>query len=348
VTFPLAQLFGPILAAAVIPPYNPITDIPNLIFLNSYKTIAPTGAVNANNATHPAFPGRRISGTAPAMSCNISSAGLTSAYAGGSAAFAGYTSPGNNGAFSLTNADAASISFNNPAGTLEPVAAVPTVATATVSVLGMASAYTDLVAGHAFSQATAGNRFAVNDTLVPGQRILGVEAAFTRWLECISAPLASQLDGTVALTGFMYFRPTAVNISGAGSNWMQFRDATNTNRIQFSYGAVTNGFISVATPAGTHSLTGVLSPAMQLNVWQLLAVTLVGTTARWYINGVQVATVTTGTARTRAGLDRTYVGGVTGTSGGTSGHYAVAGAVAREMTAAELLTLTAWCAAEYA
>jgi hypothetical protein len=87
---------------------------------------------------------------------------------------------------------------------------------------------------------------------------------------------------------------------------------------------------------------------MQLNVWQLLAVTLAGTTARWYLNGVQVAAVTTGTQRTRAGLDRTYVGGVPSTSGGTSGHYALQAAVAREMTPAELLTLTAWCQAEYA
>jgi hypothetical protein len=327
--------------------YNPLF-IPNLIFLNSYKTIVPTDAVNANNATHGAFPGRRISGTAPAMGCSIASAGLTSAYAGGSAAFAGYTSPGNNGAFSLTNAGVSSVSFNNPAGTLEPVASVPTVATATVSVLGMAGAYNDLVAGYAFSQATLGNRFAVNDTLVPGKRILGVEVTFSRFLECISAPLASQLNGTVPLTGFMYFRPTAVNISGAGSNWMQFRDATNVNRIAISYGNATNGFIGVATPAGTHNLTGVLSPGMQLNVWQLLAVTLVGTTARWYLNGVQVATVTTGTARTRAGLDRTYVGGVPGTSGGTAGSYALQGAVAREMTPAELLQLTAFCQAEYA
>lgn len=348
-TFPLAQLLSPVLASSLPPPYNPITDIPGLVFFNSYRTITATDAIIADNVSHGPFPGRRISGTPPAMSCNISNAGLSSIYAGSSAAFAGYNNAGNNGAFSVTSADLVLLSYRNPAGVAEPTGvSVPTVATATVSILGLATSYTEQVAGYVFSQPTQNERFAVNDTEVPGKRVLGVEGNRNRSFGCVSIPLASQLDGTTPFTAFQYFRATTFNASGSSTQWMNFRDATNTNRIAIAHGAATNGTVVTASSAGTTTQTGVLSPAMQLNTWQLLAVTHTGTTATWFINGVQVATHTIGTQRVRANLERVYVGGVPGATQGFTGHRAVAGAVARVMTPTELLNLTAWCQAEYA
>jgi hypothetical protein len=324
--------------------YTPL-GIAGLMFL---KTVAPTDAILGNSTNYGAAPGRRVEGPAPNMQCSLNAAGQSVTYAGGSVTFAGYVNAVNNGSFTATdNTNTATIYFTNPAGVTEPATFVPTVASATVLLPGLVTSHADLVAGYPFSQATHAQKFAVNDAVIPGKRVIGGRNS-ARWLECISAPLAGQLNGAGDCTAFLYFYPTAIGAAGNTTNWMEFRDAGATNSIQFAYSTTSTVFLVVMTPAGFTQYTGTLSTPLALNTWQLLAVTLSGTTATWFVNGVQRATQTTTPTRTRAGLDRVYVGAAPGRQNGTSASRAIEGAVARAMTAAELLELTAWCQGEYA
>lgn len=317
--------------------YSPLL-IPGLLFFNSYKSVTPTDAYFANSANHPS-PDRRIVFTGPSQIVGILTGPLSSPYGGSSTTLAGYANPGNNGTFPIASANSAGFTGVNAAGVTEN----PPPGAATISIPGLASTYSDLVAGHTFTQATALNKYAVDTSVIPGTQVLGCSSNVLRSMTCVSAPLAGALDGSGDATFFTYFRPTAVAISGNTSTWLSFRDAANTNRVTAVFGTTTSVSLVEQSAAGSSTQTGVLSTPLTLNAWQLLAVTLVGTTATWYLNGVQVATNTTGVVRTRAGMDRVVIAW-----GGTSGHRAIDAAVARAMTAAELLSLTGWCQAEYA
>lgn len=344
-TFPLAMLFGPVLASTPPPPYNPVTDISGLLFFNSYNTgLVPANAIPVASGT------RNITGSAPTMTVSIAGSGLADGYNGGTAILSGYVNAGNNGTFTIVTATGTAFTINNPSGVAE-IAPV----SANVAIVGQCDSYTDLVGGAVFSQATLANKFSVNTSDIPGKTVIsmGQGTAISRSMSVTSAPLAGQLNGTQDWTFFTYFRPTAIGVSLPTAIWLAFDDSTVDSLVYGRHGSLVTAISCVTADAAgtTTTQTPAVSPGMTLGAWQLLAITHTGTTAEVFINGVSHGSVTSGTQRTRASLNRVSVSNrSTGATGlGTSrGFRAVDGAVARVMTATELLDLTAWCQTEYA
>jgi hypothetical protein len=326
--------------------YDPLL-IPNLLFFNSYKTavqVAPqvkdASSSSARNITNPSGATFRCSNTPGVDFVPYQGATLT---------LENYVNPGNNGAFTAIGSSSAATDYLNPTAALETVGVGvgPQIARLT----GYCNSHPDLLAGYVFSQANIAQCPAVNTNVVPGKQVLGIVGALTRHLAINSAPLAGALNGTGAFTLLSYMRPLAVNVSATSSRWMAFQDAAGTSRILVGYGAATAHILQIVDAAGASgNISVTLSTPLALNVWQLLAVVYSAGTATWYLNGVAVGSGS-GTVRTRASLVNTFLGyraNYPGGSGGTQGHRAVDAAVARAMTPAELLELTAFCQGDYA
>jgi hypothetical protein len=318
--------------------YSPL-GIPSLLFFNDYTTVTPTDAIVNAAGT------KTITGAAPTMVVSIAGSGITSAYPGSTAKLSGYASPGNNGSFTITDVTTSSLTVRNPAG-------VPEVGpgSARVDVLGLCSSATDMLSGRVFTQTTHADKWAVNDSLVPGKNVLctGLANTMGRFMTVVDAALAGALNGLQPFTMFVHIYPVLFNAQTGITSWMQFEDAAAVSMAASRVaGANTQRCFTVdaAGGAGGTSDISISTGSLALTTWQLWAVTCDGPTARAYVNGILVGSMPS-LAKTRSALTRVVL---SNRSGGTTGlvgtrHYrALEGAAARAMSAAELLQLAAYC-----
>jgi hypothetical protein len=343
-TFPLAQLLSPLLAAA---PYDPVTDIADLLFFNSYKTAAQVLPISRDSASGATRTITAASGSTWRVSNSLGAD--NGAYHGGTLTLGNYVNAGNNGAFPVTGGNTVTTDYTNASGAAETVGVG--VGAQIAAITGYCNSYTDLLGGYVFAQATAAQSLAVSTSYAGAHQTLGIVNSLSRHLGVNSTGLAGQLNGTGDFTLLSYMRPGAVNVSGVPSAWMTFQDAAGTSRIRARYTSATAHTLEIVNAAGNvTTISATLSSGLVLNTWQLLAVVYSGGTATWYLNGVAVGSAS-GTVRTRAALANVFLGyrsSYPAGTGGTSGHRAVDAAVNRSMAASELLDLTTWCQAEYA
>lgn len=326
--------------------YNPLS-LANLLFFNSYRTATQVNAISRDSSSGASRNITAVSGST--WRCSNALGADFNAYHGGTLTLSSYVNGGNNGAFPTTGGTSTSTEYTNASGAAETVGIG--LGTQVAAITGYCNSYTDLFAGRVFAQATVAQCPAVNTNYAPSKQTLGIVNALARHLSITSTGLAGQLNGTGDFTLITYMRPGAVNVSATASGWMSFQDAAGTSRVRAKYSTATAHTLELVDSGGTTTtISATLTGGLVLNTWQLLAVVYSGGTATWYLNGVAVGS-NSGTVRTRAALADVFLGYRTsypGGSGGTSGHRAVDAAVARAMTAQELLALTAWCQGQYA
>jgi hypothetical protein len=330
--------------------YDHPLDIPGLVFFNSYKTLTPVGAGTFDSAS--ACP-RSITFATPRYRTAMGGTWYGSStkynnYQGSTLTQTGYVNAGNNGKFVVTESTAALIGYVNAAG-------VPEVqglgaGLGVVKLSGYCDAYTDLQAGAVMS--TGGTAFAVDELAMSGGvRVLAAPTLGARALGVLDTTLAGKLNGLGPCTFFSYFRPDAVL---GQTMWMGFQEgnvANTKSMVQARFSTLTDhSFILRDTLSFATIVSATLSPGMVLGAWQLLAVTFDGDSGfRWYLDGVQVG-FASGVNRPRSTMDLAYLGfraSYPSGAAGCNGARAVDGAVARDMSASELVRLRDWCRAEY-